>query len=59
MITYEWVKNGSYSLNETGSILSFTPLKLSNAGQYTCIVNISSEMFNTSQSIIIRGELAT
>ena len=54
--TYRWVKNGSYSLNETGSFLSFNPLKLFDAGQYMCIANISSKIFNISQSIIIRGE---
>ena len=55
MTTWRWIKNDTCSLNKTGSILRFTPLKLFDAGQYTCIVN---EIFNSSQNIIIQSELA-
>ena len=52
---YDWVKNGGdFPLNESGSTLNFTLLKLSDAGQYTCIVNGS---FNSSHNVIIQSEV--
>ena len=36
--TYEWSKDG-ISLNETGPTLFFSPLRLCDAGQYSCTVN--------------------
>ena len=43
-ITYQWTKNyGSrVQVDSATRILSFSPLKLSDAGQYTCQVTISS-----------------
>ena len=34
--TYQWRKNSSVPLHPTGKTLSFTQLKLSDAGSYTC-----------------------
>ena len=56
--TYRWMKNDTY-LNETGSILNFTPLKLSDAEKYTCVANVSSKIYNSSWSIEIQGMQAT
>ena len=36
--TYEWTKDGVL-LDETGPTLLFSPLRLCDAGQYTCTVN--------------------
>ena len=40
-VEYQWLKNGS-TLYHNSSMLTFAPLKLSEAGLYTCIVTISS-----------------
>ena len=42
--TYQWTKDGGDSINLNSSI-TFPSLKLSNAGMYTCKVNISSNFF--------------
>ena len=42
-ITYQWTKNnGTQTQVVTDSVLSFSPLKLSHAGRYTCQATVSS-----------------
>jgi hypothetical protein len=42
-ITYQWTKNnGTQTQVGTDSVLSFSPLRLSDTGQYTCQATISS-----------------
>ena len=41
-ITYQWTKNnGSQTQVGTNRVLSFSPLRLSDAGQYTCQATVS------------------
>ena len=57
-ITYQWTKNnGTHDQIIPGNranpeVLSFSPLKTSNAGQYTCQVTISSFFFNNDITIM-------
>ena len=41
-ISYEWIQNETLLEMVDSSILSFSPFKLSHAGNYSCIVNITS-----------------
>ena len=50
-ITYQWTKNNGtqtqLQVGATPKVLSFSPLRLSDAGQYTCLVIVaSSYLFN-------------
>ena len=57
--TLQWRRNGA-PLSETGAILSFSPLRLSDAGQYTCEVmgdiSAMSDVFNVTLqgNVVIR-----
>ena len=42
--TYRWTRDGGNSISDNATI-SFSPLDISNAGKYTCEVNISSDNF--------------
>ena len=43
MISYEWIHTQNDELDDNkNSILSFSPFKLSHAGDYSCVVNITS-----------------
>ena len=44
-VTYQWIKDNSTIKNETGSTLSFSSLKLSDAGRYYCQVTINSTKY--------------
>ena len=54
-ITYKWRK-GATVLSETGSTLSFSALRLSDAGPYACEVSVSSvylaESITTTSNIL-------
>lgn len=54
-ITYQWIKNNItvIQFGTESSTLSFSPLRLSDAGQYTCRVTISS--LYLSSDIIVMG----
>ena len=61
-ITYEWTKkNGTETQLQAGSdpnIVSFSPLRLSDAGEYTCQVNVSSsylsnDIINMSKTLYV------
>ena len=61
-ITYQWTKNnGTQTQVGTDRVLSFSPLRLSDAGQYTCQATVSP--CNTTgmdtQDIILQSELET
>ena len=67
-ITYQWTKNnGTQTQIQVGAnsgVLSFSPLRLSDAGQYTCQATISSPYLNDdiitttdSGNVTIQSEL--
>ena len=46
-ITYQWTKNnGTQTQVGTDRVLSFSPLRLSDAGRYTCRATVSSPYLN-------------
>ena len=51
-IAYEWTKkNGAETQLQVGSdanVVSFSPLRLSDAGEYTCQVNVSSSYLSNN-----------
>ena len=57
-ITYQWTKdNGTQTLG-TDRVLSFSPLRLSDAGQYTCQATVSpcSIIEMDTQNVILQSE---
>ena len=43
IITYRWTKNSDSSqIGTNSSILSFTPIRISDAGNYSCLVTVDS-----------------
>ena len=57
----QWRKDGAVLSGETMEMLSFSPLRLSDAGRYSCEISVtaSSETFTAVQnrSVIIQSEL--
>ena len=54
--TYQWRKDGSVIQGETTEMLSFSPLRLSDAGQYTCGVTVNSMTHTDDMGINIRSK---
>ena len=50
-----WKKNG-VKLSETGSTLSFTPLRLSDAGRYTCNANVNEVMHRVEKDVTLTSK---
>ena len=58
-ITYQWTKNnGTQTQIGTDRVLSFSPLRLSNAGRYTCqaTVNPCSITRMDTQDVTLQSE---
>ena len=65
-ITYQWTRNDGTTQTQFGtnsSILTLSPLKLSNAGGYNCSVTVSSSLLNndiismnSSHALILQSE---
>lgn len=58
-ISYQWMKNNGTALTQVGDssdTLSFSSLRLSDAGQYTCQVTVGSQMYGYSEYIHIQSE---
>ena len=58
--SYQWRKDGAVLQGQTTEVLSFSPLTLSDAGWYSCEINVTaaSETFTAiqNQSVIIQSE---
>ena len=54
--TYQWRKNDDILNDQTSQILSFSPLRLSDAGMYTCSITVATVPYSTSQNITIQGK---
>ena len=61
--SYQWRKDGAVLQGQTTEVLSFSPLRLSDAGRYFCEITVTaaSDAFTAiqNQSIIIQSELLT
>ena len=68
-LAYQWTRDNGTTQAQVGKnsrILSFSPLSLSDAGRYTCSVNVSSPYLNSnivaatsgtnSQTIVFQSE---
>ena len=49
---YQWSKNGT-ELNETGPIIFFQNLSLSDSGLYTCTIQFETVTYNSSMEVIL------
>ena len=59
--SYQWRKDGAVLQGQTTEVFSFSPLTLSDAGRYSCEINVTaaSKTFTViqNQSVIIQSEL--
>ena len=53
--SYQWGKDGTI-LPERGPTLSFSPLRLFNAGEYTCWVSVNGTLFNNSRAVALQSQ---
>ena len=58
--TYMWMKDGSVVSGQTSSTYSFSPLRLTNSGQYSCQVSLgSTNTISEAITITVMRELDT
>ena len=50
--SYQWRKDGVV-LSELGSTLSFSPLRLSHAGRYTCNVTVNENLYTLDENVTL------
>ena len=57
--TYIWLKDGSVVSGQTSSTYSFSPLRVTDSGRYSCRVRAGSTTMTTSREVTITvvGEL--
>ena len=57
--TYMWLKDGSVVSGQNSSTYSFSPLRLTDSGRYSCQVRVGSTTTSTSRevNITVVGEL--
>ena len=48
---YRWRKDGIVLAGETADVLSFSPFRLSDAGQYTCEITVENRKFSNTQVV--------
>ena len=58
IIAYQWTKNNGTEIQvgTNSNTLSFSPLKLSDAGQYMCQVTVDSDMYGAIEYVHIESE---
>ena len=57
-ITYQWTKNNAQiQVGGDPKVLSFSPLRLSDAGQYTCQATVSSHYLNNDITVMNSQDL--
>ena len=55
--TYQWSRTGGGDLRgQTREMLSFSPLRLSDGGSYTCVATLSSRSFTSSFDVVVQGK---
>ena len=56
--TYMWLRNGSVMSGQMSSTYSFSPLRVTDSGQYNCRVSLgSANMTSGAVTITVVGEL--
>ena len=50
---YMWLKDNSVLSGQTSSTYSFSPLNVTDSGQYSCQVRVGSTTMNTSREVTI------
>ena len=55
--TYQWKRGGSILQGETADTLSFSPLRLSYAGKYSCEVIVNSVAYNDDVALTIASKV--
>lgn len=53
--SYQWLKQMN-DIQSRASVLSFSPLSLSDAGLYTCIVTVNGRMYSGNATILLKSE---
>ena len=53
MTAYQWRKDSTVLAGESRALLSFSPLTVSDAGQYTCEVTVDNGTFIDTQDFVI------
>ena len=53
--SYQWRKSRENVVSDS-SILFFSPLRLSDAGLYTCIATMESRIVNNSETILLKSK---
>ena len=56
--TYQWRKDGS-AIQDTTEMLSFSLLRASDAGQYTCRVTVDGVVYSDEQDVVITSKVIT
>ena len=60
-ITYQWTKNNNtltqMQVGADPKVLTFSPLRLSDAGQYTCQATVNDIIVMNSQDVTLQSEL--
>ena len=51
--TYQWRRDGSVLHGETTEMVSFSPLRLSNVGRYTCNVIVNGVVYSDEEYYIV------
>ena len=51
--TYMWLRNGSVVSGQTSSTYFFSPLRMTDSGQYSCRVRVGSTTMTTSREVTI------
>ena len=51
--TYMWLKDGIEVSGQTSSTYSFSPLRVTDSGRYSCQVRVGSTTMTTSREVII------
>ena len=51
--TFMWLKNSRVVSGQTSSTYSFSPLRLTDSGQYSCQVRVGSTIMKTSEAVTI------
>ena len=55
MTAYQWRKDGE-DIQKTSQVLSFSRLKFSDSGNYTCIITIGDQMYSINTTLVLNSK---